>query len=336
MEPDPAISPRTKPANSTLQQPSRSTRKRPRRESSSEPSIAEYVKPMDPLTQRLGTPGRLDGEDMTNVASPNDLASSYHSRTANWLDGIPEQYPDDVTLSSNQGAEDRRKFQRQEAIQSSDSATSDELADQLPSTDEGPSHDSMAVALGVGWRTIMMNDPIMQALTRASVRYIERYYGLNDVTIVAEHPNDLKLARTSSGIWIFGDETKCGAHLADSWMDCIKEIRSRRGSVWQGLQLHRPAVKNASNGLVQSATEEYPNKDTMPMEGRTRQVEDFRLYSSPSGDPEALGSSDPGHWNPDNLFPTIKRSSPRTEEASAGASDGGRMEVDPDSEMGMN
>ncbi|KAL8762583.1 MAG: hypothetical protein Q9184_001437 [Pyrenodesmia sp. 2 TL-2023] len=331
MESDPAISPRIKPANGT-QQPPRSTRKRPHRESSSEPSIAELVKPMDPLSQPLDTPGHLDGKDMT---------SSYHNRTATWLDGIPVQsageYPDDVTLPSNQGAEDRRKFQRQEAIQSSDPATSDEFAGQLPSIGEGFPHDSMAVELGVGWRTIRMDDPTMRgASTRASVRYIEKYYGLNDVIIVAEHPNELKLAETSSGIWIFGDETKCGALLAYSWMECIKEIRSRQGFIWQGLQLHYPAVRNASNGLVPSATEEHPNKNMMPMEGRTRQTEDVRLYSSPPGDPEASGSSNPGHWTSDNLFPTIRGPSLLEEEASAGASDGGRMEVDPDNQMGMS
>ncbi|KAL8925559.1 MAG: hypothetical protein Q9208_003450 [Pyrenodesmia sp. 3 TL-2023] len=334
MEPDPANSPRIKPAHGISQQPPRSARKRSRRESSSEASIAENVKP------RLGTPGRLDGEDSTNVASSNDLATSYHSRTATWLGGTTDQsagdYPDDVNLSSNRGVEDRRKFQRQEAIQSSDPATSDELADQLPSTDEGSPHDPMAVALGVGWRTIRMNDPLMQASTRASVKYIEKFYGLNDVVIVAEHPNELKLARTSNGIWIFGDETKCGALLADSWMNCIKELRSRGEFIWRGLQLRLPAISDASNGLVQSATEEHPIKDTVPMEDRIRQGEDFRLYSSPSGDPEASGSSDSGHWYPDNLFPTIKRPSPLQDEASADASDGGRMEVDLDDEMGMN
>ncbi|KAI4200668.1 MAG: hypothetical protein LQ346_002330 [Caloplaca aetnensis] len=355
MEPDSAVSPHTKSANGISQEPSRSSRKRRHDESSSEPSIAEYVKPMDPLTQRLGTPGRSDGEVVTDVAIPHGLATSYESRTETWLDGVPEQsvgdFPDDVTLSSNQGAEDRRKFQRQEASQTPDDITGNTSSDQPPSR-EGVEHDEMAVDLGVGWRSPELH-PNLKPQALAAAKYIEKHYPLNNVEVIAVHRNMLKLARTSTGLWIFGDETTRGAFLAHSWRDCINEIWSRQAFVWDGLQLYSPARLNTANQPLQPTieeipardmmpmedTEEHPNRATLPMVGCTRQqqVVDFQLHTSPSGgsNPEDW-KPDLVNWNPDHLYPNLKSSSPLREEESAGPSDESQAKLNPDSEMDIN
>ncbi|KAL8906910.1 MAG: hypothetical protein Q9207_001718 [Kuettlingeria erythrocarpa] len=355
MEPDSDVSPHTIPANGTSQEPSRSSRKRRHDESSSEPSIAEYVKPMDPLTQRLGTPGRSDGEVLTDVAMPHSLATSYQSRTETWLDGVPEQsvgdFPEDVPSSSSQGVEDRRKFQRQETIESPDETTGNASSDQ-PTSTAGAEHDKMAVDLGVGWRSPELH-PRLKPEALAAAKWIERHYPVNNVEIIAVHRNLLKLAKTSTGHWIFGDETRRGAFLAHSWKDCIDQIWRRQAFVWDGLRLYSPVRLDTSDEPLQPTIEKVPNRDMMPMEGTEehpnratlpmagyssqRQHIDFQLHSSPSGgsNPENW-IRDLVNWNPDNLYSNLKPSSPLMEKESAGPSDESQVKLNPDSEMDMN
>lgn len=310
MDSDP-ISPLSKAMYTPPQSLPRSSRKRSRHESSGE-SAASFDGKIQRLYPSEGT-------------SCQDHAGTSLEEQTGHQDPLPLEIQ---PFDSNGGVEDRRKFKKQEGVQTTGASTGTWNVGQLSSTEEDLSHDPMTLELGLSWKSISKKSD-NQAAARGWVKYIEKRYALNDVSILAQHSNGYLLAGAHGGIYIFDQDISCGAFIADSWVDCVKQLQSRHAFVWQGCDLLHPVGSRVSSQPRGLNNANGQNMDT------TLEADTSQEASCPPLPNSAIMGSDWGPWNSDPFYPTGNLPNPQRneepgtpEQKSEKEADSDRMAVD--------
>lgn len=323
MDPDSAISPRSKPTRTAPQTSFGSSRKRSRDESS-----GEYSAFVDPKVPRLHAAARLQGDEgMADTDISNDIATSRRSQIQTHFEEQTEQQQQHQSSlahqssTSGEGAEGRRKFQKQEPIQSANTTSDSGLVGRIPSTLEDLFHESMTIQLGLGWKRIS-RDPDMQASARGWAKFVERRYPIDDVKILAKHTDGSFLGEARKGLYIFAHDLSFGAFIANLWTDCVTEFQSCCGSIWEGRQLLQPVGSRIVSESWGTAPMDDQNMDTMTTAGGPQKLQTRTPHSC------LTMVSDSGALIPDSLYPSGNHPGVHKKDGSIGSKARSQGEVD--------
>ncbi|KAL8775980.1 MAG: hypothetical protein Q9203_003640 [Teloschistes exilis] len=242
---------------------SRSSRKRSRDESSYESAVSA-----EPRESSVGPRPEQTGN--LSLAAPLDgPATSFQDETdrwGQWQSGHPMPSLSDCQESdSTAGAEERRKFRRQDDGPDCSTMHGDEVKQEGSTADRDHAQDSMSLELGAGWKS-MSDDPDRRAAARGWAKFIETRFPVENVTILARHSSDCMLANAPGGIYVFTPNLKEAALIAKTWEGCVHELKANPNFPFSGRemlqQVESPdisepgATKNADGEPMDSSSAE--------------------------------------------------------------------------------